>query len=1055
VTTLSTEQRIQRLEVRLRELALWRVQVQVPLVDWRFDGKPLAVGEPWPDTDGVHVLSHAAVDVPDEWPLDEVRVELELGGESLARVDYADGTYDAFGVDPNHWSQPLRGRRFDLRAEAVARLPFGVPRPNPRITMARIARIDPPVELFHRRLRTVLEAARALPGDEVTPALLAAGERALARVTWPSATAGYLDRIAPSRDVRSLWSVPFAVDPQPAPLTQEQRASVVDAAEQLAADLDALRARYPKRGAVSVTGHAHIDLAWLWPLEETRRKDRRTFWSVVSLLDRHPEFRFVQSMAQHYEFVEQDDPDLFARIREKVAAGTWEPVGGMWVECDANLPSGESLVRQLLYAQRYFEDHFGSRHTVCWLPDCFGFTPALPQLLRGAGIDSFFTIKLTWSETNRFPYDLFWWEGLDGTRVLAHLYENPGGAFANDVRVTTSEMEGGAVVHSLDTLLVDRPYLSFMGGYNGDTGPITLLSTWRNFRAKHANPEVLLSIGYGDGGGGPTHEMVEQGHEVAHLPVVPEVRYDTVGEFFARTRERIESSGVTLPAWVGELYLEFHRGTLTTQSAIKRLHRRAEHDLVAAETVAALDAMLGGTTPTSLTPQWKVLLRNQFHDILPGSSIREVNETAEAELAGVVAEAAQAIDGRLDALAGRLVGAGSDDAYLVVNPHLSTLPLRIESAHPLPGSQPVEGGFVTAGGDEIAGLEARVVVDPIPVDAVIVDERELRNAFVRVVLGEDGTLAGVEDLRAGRQVLTGSGNQLWVYVDKPRLFDAWDIDPDYGLDGEPLGAPESIEVVERGPHRGAIRVEWRYRDSRVRQDVRLWSNSARVELRTTLDWHDRRLLLKTRFPVAVRSTHASFETAFGVIERPTHRNTSWDAARFEVCAHRFVDLSEPGYGVALVNEAKYGHHAHGSELGLSLVRSPTHPDPLADEGRQVFTYALFPHSGSWLEGGVLAESQELNRPLLARPVAAAGPASWRPLRLDGLPVALGTLKVLEDDGGLVLRTYEPAGGRGRVEPAPPPGWTIDAELDLLEDEVSPADFSFTPFQVHSWRLRPA
>jgi alpha-mannosidase len=304
-------------------------------------------------------------------------------------------------------------------------------------------------------------------------------------------------------------------------------------------------------------------------------------------------------------------------------------------------------------------------------------------------------------------------------------------------------------------------------------------------------------------------------------------------------------------------------------------------------------------------------------------------------------------------------------------------------------------------------------------------------------------------------VLDGPGNQLWVYVDKPRLYDAWDIDPDYALDGEPLGPPDSIEVVERGPHRGAIRVEWRYRDSRVRQDVRLWSNSARVELRTTLDWHDRRLLLKARFPVAVRSAHASFETAFGVIERPTHRNTSWDAARFEVCAHRFVDLAEPGYGVALLNDAKYGHHAHGNELGLSLVRSPTHPDPLADEGRQTFTYALFPHPGGWLEGGVLAEAQELNRPLLARPVSAAGPASWRPLRLDGLPVALGTIKPLEDGGGLVLRTYEPAGARGRVEPALPPGWSVDAELNLLEVEVGSADHGFTPFQVHSWRLRPS
>ena len=308
----------------------------------------------------------------------------------------------------------------------------------------------------------------------------------------------------------------------------------------------------------------------------------------------------------------------------------------------------------------------------------------------------------------------------------------------------------------------------------------------------------------------------------------------------------------------------------------------------------------------------------------------------------------------------------------------------------------------------------------------------LENDLVRVELAADGTLASVYDKRAGREVLDGPGNQLWAYVDKPREWDAWEVDATYPEQGEPLPAPHAVSVVEDGPHRVAIRLERAFRDSRVTQDIRLWAGSARIDIHTRLDWHDRRWLLKARFPLAIRSARATFETAFGVVERATHRNTSWEQARFEVAGHRFADLSEPGYGAALLNDGRYGHHALGSELGLSLLRSPFWPDPLADEGEQELTYALLPHAGGWLEGGVLAEAEDLNRPLLARPVAADAEASLRPLVLDGLPVALGALKALEDGGGLALRVWEPQGARGEVALSLPDGWRADEALDLLE-----------------------
>jgi len=318
------------------------------------------------------------------------------------------------------------------------------------------------------------------------------------------------------------------------------------------------------------------------------------------------------------------------------------------------------------------------------------------------------------------------------------------------------------------------------------------------------------------------------------------------------------------------------------------------------------------------------------------------------------------------------------------------------------------------------------------------------------VLDEHGRLASFLDKRAGREVLAGPGNQVWAYVDKPRQWDAWDIDADYALDGEELLEAESIEVLERGPHRVAVRIRRRFRGSSLTQDVRLWANSPRLDFRTTIDWHDRRWLLKARFPLAVRADHATFETAFGVIRRPTHRNTTWEAARFEVAGHRFADLSEPGFGAALLNDGRYGHHAIDNELGLSLLRSPIYPDPLADEGSQVITYSLYPHHGGWHEGGVLAEAEDLNAPLLATRCAAPEPRTWKAVELGGLGLGLGALKAAEDGEGLVLRLYEPQGARGAATVTLPSGWRLASELNLLEDALGEPDLQFSPFQVHTW-----
>ena len=640
------EQRLQHIAVQLEELRFWRHRAFDDLDGWTLDSEPISVGSAWwpqtrtgqvakeyradQDLFPIVVLERQSIRVPSHWRLEESCLAFDPGGEALLHISSADGNAESFGVDPWHREFPLRSREFDVRVEAVARFPFGAPNREPRFKVSRLVWIDVEVERIHRRLWLLYKSAVELGSDEVVPALIEAMEGVLAAITWPSQTRDYLARIESSRQMQEIWQLPRDLALHPRGLCEFERDTVRNAASLLDEALADLRNRHPARGLLAVTGHAHIDLAWLWPIEETRRKARRTFSTVVALMDRYPELRFNQSSAQIYAFVEQDDPALFQEIKRRASTGQWEPVGGMWVEPDLNMPTGESLVRQLLYGQRFFRDTFGAVHDTCWVPDCFGFTPALPQLLRQAGIENFFTIKLTWSETNRFPYDLFWWEGLDGSRVLAHMFDNPG----HDDLGTS--------------------------GYNGDPSPWAAVKTWRNFRGKQFHDESLLSIGYGDGGGGMTFEMAEWMREMPTLPSVPLLRYSTVSDFYSRLRRAVADKA--LPVWSGELYLELHRGTLTTQGRTKYLHRRAERDLIAAEVVSSLVLLGGQGILPPLEDKWKTLLRNQFHDILPGSSIREVYERADRELATVVDSAGGRITQAMERLGRHLITQGDRSA---------------------------------------------------------------------------------------------------------------------------------------------------------------------------------------------------------------------------------------------------------------------------------------------------------------------------------------------------------------------------------------------------------
>lgn len=725
-------------------------------------------------------------------------------------------------------------------------------------------------------------------------------------------------------------------------------------------------------------GHAHIDTAWLWPLAESYRKTVRTLSSQTRYMDSYPEYRFACSQAQQYAWVEERNPDLWERVGAKVAAGQLVPVGGSWVEPDCNLPSGESLLRQFVHGQRYFEQRFGFRCREFWSPDAFGYCNQLPQLMRLAGMTRFLTQKLSWNRFAKPDHHTFVWRGLDGSEVLGHY--PPADTYSSDAAVP-------------DLLRTERQYLDH-----------------------ESSGRSLLLYGYGDGGGGPTPSMLEWLRRAGDLQGLPRTRTATPDEFFAA----LEAEETERPVVVGELYLEYHRGVYTSQAFVKRLNRRCEQLLHDAELLACAR---GGAYPRAeLDRLWKLLLLQQFHDILPGSSIRLVYEDAARDLAAVEAGAV-ALRGSGDVPVNTT---GFARREVVACPDGE---LRVVEAPPYADGRIVE-----------------------PTDAVHVDGLTLSNEHLTVRLGAGGHVESVVERASGRETLAAPGNRLELYEDLPVDFDAWDIDPFHLETRRDCPPAERWEVLSAGPLRGEIAFEHRIGEqSRLRQIVRLDAGGRRLEFHTEVNWHESHTLLKVCFPLAVHATTATYETPFGFTERPTHFSTSFDRARFEVPGHRFADLSEHGFGAALLTDSKYGYSCLGGELRISLLRSPKSPDPEADMGRHEFAYALLPHAGGWQDAGVLAEAIRFNVSL----VWTGGIGTRSLAAVDGERLVLDTVKRAEDDDRIVLRLYEPYGGRGvaRVRLAQP---VREARLaNALEEELAPVEVEhggtlvlpFLPHQV--------
>ncbi|HEV2371033.1 MAG TPA: glycoside hydrolase family 38 C-terminal domain-containing protein [Streptosporangiaceae bacterium] len=955
--------------------------------------QPFQVGEPWGRPWGTTWFScHGKV--PAEWAGQEVVAVVDLG----------------FG---NH------GGGFS--AEGLIYLPDGSPVRglHPRQRSVRLERLTP----SGREVRFFVEAAAnpTIPGPVTQLGdSLTAGDVPLYRLRQADLAVFRADVWELVQDLKVLsqlmyelpvdgprrWEILRAIERALDTLSLDDVPGTAAAARSELAPALATPA-HASAHLVSAVGHAHIDSAWLWPLRETIRKVARTASNVTALMDEHPEFIFVMSQAQQLAWIKQHRPEVFARVKEKVAAGQFVPVGGMWVEADANMPGGEAMARQFVHGKRFFFEEFGIETEEVWLPDSFGYSGALPQLIKLSGSKWFLTQKLSWSMTNKFPHHTFNWEGIDGSRVFTHF---------PPVDTYNAEFSGEEMAHLV-----------------------------RNFQEKGKARRSLVPFGWGDGGGGPTEEMLARARRLADLDGSARVRIEKPADFFAKAQADYPDP----PVWVGELYLELHRATYTSQAKTKQGNRRSEHLLREAELWAATAAVRAGYQYPyqRLDRLWKTVLLHQFHDILPGSSIAWVHREARATYAGVAADLAEIIADAQRAL----TGDGGDGDGVVFN----ATPFERDGVPAMAAGHPAA---------PIAPVEAR----QLPDGGYLLD-----NGLLRVTIDEHGMVTSVLDLAAGREAIApgASANLLQLHPDFPVNWDAWDVDRFYRNTGTDLTQVKELDLVT-AEDAATVRVTRVFGISQVTQLITLQAGTKRLDFEAEVDWHEREKFLKVAFPVDVRADRSAAETQFGHVFRPTHCNTSWEAAKFEICAHRFLHVGEAGWGAALVNDSTYGHdvtsgvRADGgttTTVRLSLLRAPRYPDPDTDQGVHTFRYALVP--GAQIADAI-REGYFINLP--ERHVHGAAAASVQPLlAVDNQAVVAEAVKLADDESGdVVIRLYESHGGRASTRLTAGFPLVRATPADLLERPLAEAgplpvadgstvELSFRPFEIRTLRLTRA
>ena len=855
-----------------------------------------------------------------------------------------------------------------------------------------------------------------------------------------------------SKDIRELIRRTLVYLKYFKPDGEEYPNAIVRAFRFLTQTMDAeLRSEVP--GLIHLVGQSHLDVVWLWTMREARRKSARTFSTALRLMDEFPNFRYTQSQPILYEFIKKDYPDLYKEIKQRILEGRWEALGGMWLESDCNLPNGESLVRQISLGKKFFKNEFGLDSNILWLPDSFGFNAALPQIMKKSGVQYFFTTKLTWNDTTRFPYNSFWWKGIDGSKVLAHI--PPVG------------LEGHVTARDFQ-------------------------KSWEEFQQKEEQTDVLQTYGYGDGGGGPAKDHFLAIDYLKNLPTLPPVRVANVREFFATLEEKSKF----LPTWESELYLEKHRGTYTTHGWIKKENRECEALLYNAELLSSLATLHGKRYPAGdLEAAWKILLTNQFHDILPGTSIADAYEDVRKTYSRL-----RKITGTLsgNALAGFCKPAKKSSKqfhFTLFNPlpweRNEYLEFTVKSKEKRFDVKDGNGRTIEyqvigrAKGDStllcyVEGIPScsslTINIEPSAAKGEApepwkVSTRVIETPIYRLRVDTQGHLTSLHSKPLRRELLKkgARGNVLQAFHDLPQQWEAWDIDANYENKKADILQFKSARILENGPLRLTLESVWRTDRSRITQFIRLYHRSPRVDFKTLARWSDSQILLKAAFPVNLNPSHATYEIPFGSFERSARPKTPEDKAKFEVPAQQWADLSESKFGVSLLNDSKYGHDIKDGTMRLTLLRSPRYPhpvDPIRHGGAQAtdqddheFTYALYPHAGDWRKGETVRRARELNNPIVVRGNSIS---SGMPSLLTSLPAALclDTVKKADDGPEIIVRLHEAHGVSGRHHLDF--GYGIDQafECDLLEQvtqKLKPSkgrlSLRFGAFEIKTLKLK--
>lgn len=805
---------------------------------------------------------------------------------------------------------------------------------------------------------------------------------------------------------------------------------------------------------VTAIGHTHIDVAWLWDLNQTREKVARSFSTVLKLMEQYPEYKFMSSQPQLYKFIKEDHPELYEKIKEKVKEGRWEVEGAMWLEADCNVTSGESLVRQILFGKRFFKEEFNKESKLLWLPDVFGYSAALPQILKKSGVDYFMTTKISWNDLNKVPNDTFMWRGIDGSEVFTHF-------------ITTTEYDKGK-------------NNEFYTNYNGELNANQVMGNWHRYQNKDINDDTLLAFGYGDGGGGVNKEMLENFKRLKYgIPGTPIVKMDLSRNYFDKLNNKLKDNP-RLAKWVGELYLECHRGTLTSMARNKKYNRKSEFLYQDVEFLSSLNELLGGDYPQEkINSAWETILLNQFHDILPGSSIRKVYEDSREQYEKIISDGKEILQNALNNI-NRNINLTSK-SILVYNTlsyfRDDIAQVEISEKHNDISLQDENGESVSYQTIEQDGIKKIIFyARNIPpkgyktfrikpsntvkdVSQEVVTKKLIENKFFKIEMDESMHIISFYDKENDREILQQGkkGNILQAFEDKPRVWENWDVEPYFVEKMWNIEEVKDVEVIENGPVRYCIKITRKFCSSEIIQYMYMYRDISRIDFKTFIDWKEKDILLKAAFPVDINVEKATYDIQYGNIERTTHLNTSWDLAKFEVCGHKWADVSETGYGVSLLNDCKYGYDIKDGLMRITLIKAGTWPNPDADKEQHEFIYSLYPHAGGWREGKTVQMAYNLNVPLLTfieEKHEGILPEKFSLLKLNKDNVIVEVVKKAENGSGLILRLYEFHNKREKIELElfrnVKEAWECDLmenKLDKIQSCSNKLKFEIKPFEI--------